>query len=140
MSLRAGAWRLVPEGEGVRAEALWTVELSHQDRVYASPVRVGDALVAVTRTQQVLVLDAATGALRHQGALATGQDEVWASPVITADAMWVATFGGALLKVPLGGGWLVSEQRAFEPTTATPLLLDGAIVWRGARTLVRVGG
>lgn len=136
MKVTAAAWRLSAQGE---ATPLWSVPLP-DDRVYASPVSVGDALVVLTRTRQLVVLDKATGAVRLTSRVGEGDDEIWASPVVAGGSLWIGTFGGSLLEMPLDGRWTVTGSRALGATTATPLFVGPSLVWRGGDKVVRYGG
>lgn len=89
--ITATAWRLTPDGDGVRAEALWTNRLSLTDRVYATPVVAGDRLVVATAVGRVLGIDRATGEATDPVAIELPiPGTVYASPIVAGDTVFVS--------------------------------------------------
>jgi hypothetical protein len=134
----AAAVRLRREGEGVAAEPLWTASIPSKDRFYASPLLVGDALLAVDNVGTAFVIDAGTGALRQKRALdPKAQGQVWAGPLRTASGVLVTWTDGTLLLI---GPDLAERGRATtEKGLAAPWLEGGTMWLRTWTSLLRFG-
>jgi outer membrane protein assembly factor BamB len=62
----AAAWKLVPGGGGVTPELQWRTQFPIPARVYMSPVIHGGLVYTVSAKTELVVFDAATGAVTHQ--------------------------------------------------------------------------
>lgn len=110
--LTAKAWRVVPTGTSLQAQPVWEVDLQLRTRLYGTPVWADDRWWLLTRTRDLVVIDAKTGATAHREVLSALDTEAWAGPV------WG---GGRLLFVTRGGGWLTGP--ATLPFVGTALRL-----------------
>jgi outer membrane protein assembly factor BamB len=98
----AKAWRVVVKAEALAVEPLWSVDLGLRTRLYGTPVWAEERLWFVTRTRDLVVLDARTGQIAHREVLSGMDTEAWAGPV------WG---GGRLIITTRGGGWLSGEAK-----------------------------
>ncbi|MDF1515615.1 MAG: PQQ-like beta-propeller repeat protein [Anaerolineae bacterium] len=101
------------------------------DRVWATPVVVGDAVYVASLDHYLYCLDAATGSelwkMEMQGAMA-------ATPVATAGSLWVGDFSSTLYRINLESHTVEWTYSTKDWIWATPVLHDTTMY------LVDVGG
>jgi outer membrane protein assembly factor BamB len=134
----AAAVRLRRSGDGVTAEPLWSAPIPSKDRFYASPLLLGDALLAVDNVGTAFVIDAATGAVRQKRALdPKAQGQVWAGPLRTASGVLVSWTDGTLML--LGPDLAERGRTTTEKGLAAPWLEGGTLWLRTWTSLLRFG-
>jgi hypothetical protein len=90
----------------------------------------------VTRGRHLMVLEAATGAVVHQGYLDGVRGEVWAPVVAAGGVVWSASVGGTVARIDPAA--LTSPRViAVSPNASTPWFSGSAVYWRGGDALYR---
>jgi outer membrane protein assembly factor BamB len=120
-------------GAALRGEVAWSVALGA--RVDASPLVTADgAVVVVTRAGEVVLLDAARGAVRRRRTLTRaggGAVALWATPALVGDVLVLAAPGLGLVgldAVTLAERWR-GPRRFVAIRSAGAARADGARAW-----------
>lgn len=120
-------------------EPTYRYQLPSRDRMYSVPLWFNDRLYMVTRGRHLMVLEAATGAVVHQGYLDGVRGEVWAPVVAAGGVVWSASVGGTVARIDPAA--LTSPRViAVSPNASTPWFSGSAVYWRGGDALYRYGG
>ncbi|MCB9665000.1 MAG: PQQ-binding-like beta-propeller repeat protein [Alphaproteobacteria bacterium] len=140
---RATGWRLARSGDGVTPTRLFDTALPKADRVYASPIVVGERLFVLTLDNTLSVLDAGTGATRGQVDLmpaltATGfaKPVGYANPTLAGSHLFLGWEEGLVAAVTVADTPAVAAVSVLgESARATPWF-EGRTVW--GRTLTKL--
>lgn len=135
------AWRvdLSDDGAGgLATDRAWHTPLPALQRVYASPVVVGDTLVVVDTDGAVAELDAATGALRRERSLREGGSTFYSALVTDGTRVYAGTEGGRTFVWTPGSDDAPVVHRT-QGYRSTPLLHGGAVYLRTYAGMVALG-
>ncbi len=127
------ALKLVPDGpDALRAEVLWTADLTAGQRVYATPLIFQGKLWVMQEGDTVRVFDAQSGALTGSVNVSGSRPGgYYASPVATDAAVWFGQEGGLLQEVRLSGaGALTATPHVVEGTRSVPLFVGDRVYVR----------
>lgn len=103
-ALPVRGWRLRPEGDTVRADPLWQVDLLEDRAIYSAPVFHEERLYFASSDGRLWVLDAATGApLSKRGTQGVGEvEQIYAPLALAGGRLFLASEGGSLLEIQPG--------------------------------------
>jgi len=131
------AVKLVPDGDGVRAETLWTTN-PKKDRYYASPVLHEGLIYAINQKAEFSVIDAATGVLVHERTLAL-PGTIYPSLTLAGGHLYVSSETGTTLVLEPGREPKEIARNALGKFRSTPVFDGGRMFLRAFDQLYCVG-
>lgn len=128
---KAGAFKLTQDDAGkVNAQELWQASV-RGDRHYASPVIQDGLIYAISRREDVTVLDAATGELLHESKAGLDvQGSVYSSPIIAADRVYYQGEDGRIQVYKTGAQGEKAEKLSLGSYRSTPVILGDRVYIR----------
>ena len=122
----------------MQADILWSVALPFaQDRVYSSPIVVGDMLYAVSRDRIIVSLATGTGALGWFYDLSSSvRGETWENLTVAGGGLYVSTDLGEVLALRPGPTFQALGVSTVAPMLATPTAWNGRMIFRTYKALV----
>jgi outer membrane protein assembly factor BamB len=130
---------ITPAEGGKESDGLaWTVP--RNGAYIQTPLVYGDYLYSCKDNGVLMCYDAATGDRLYEERIGSGAGGFSASPVASHGNLYFTAEDGNVYVIPGGPEFKVTATNALdEICMATPALSDGALIFRTARHLVRVG-
>lgn len=131
------AVKLLPDGDGVKTEVLWTTH-PKKDRYYSTPVLHDGLLYAVNQKADFSVIDAATGEVVHERRLPL-EGTVYPSVTLAGKYLVVGSEGGSTLVLEPGREPKIVSTNRLARYRSSPIFAGNRMFLRTLEGIVCAG-